>query len=111
MTPSEVEIMNFERSDGFCKNRCPKSKSEIGNCFCLNIQYEKLNAGISAALRYSSAKYKKTIGLEDLKLMYSPSYAAFGGKRKGLDRYSKKSEAYQSMMTTIRLERLLNDNK
>ena len=108
MTPLEVEIMNFERGDGFCKTRCPKSKSDIGDCFCAHLKWDKLNSTEDSNLKYDLYKNINQLKLE---LDNSPNTRTHGSKNKRLDKYSKSSEAYKSMTDTIALERLLNDNK
>ena len=101
---SDIDIMKFEKGNGFCKTRCPKSKSDIGDCFCAHLKWVKLNSGIGSALLYTVPKQvSRKYGL---KLSYAPSYVKMKGKcaenpHPVAHGYNECSEAYRSRIEML----------
>lgn len=101
---SDTDIIMFENGDGFCKTRCPKSKSDIGDCFCAHLKWMKLNSGISSAISYIVPKKQIKIDLSDIKLEFEPSHVERKSKHPVTHRYSRKSQAYKSMRDGFKKE-------
>lgn len=104
---SDIDIIRFEKGDGFCNNRCSKSKSDIGNCFCAHMKWMKLNSGASSTLLYTAPKQaSRKYGL---KLSYAPSYVKMKSKcatnpHPVAHGYSQNSEAYYSRIEILKEE-------
>jgi hypothetical protein len=104
----DADIVEFETSDGFCKNRCSKDKSDIGNCFCSHVKWMRIESGIDSYL-----DFKTTEHINELKQEYDEidSRGKFGNKNRNKrpDHYSKESEAFKSLGQTKKIVEILRD--